>query len=258
MSKTATLRAIDTYISMLGDVTPSKVHGLGRLSLQGRSSTFSSRFHKNEMLTPGRMESPSVLLSGQRRQIIEVTSVGSTSSEPDDVWQTAIWLTLKSHLPKAPQFIKMPGHREGSLEPDDDVSQTAIWLRAKSDTAWTCVSSGMYHLTGSQGPPDADWDLSLHRDLRLSNLFVFSQPPEQETELTPDEKRYQELNQKYYNRTITEEERLQLGRVEEALDDADAKDSQLMMFNKDLTAGYYKLHNGLRHINKILDELLKE
>jgi len=211
-----------------------------------------------EMLTPGRIESPSVLLSGQRRQFIEVKSLGSTSSELDDVWRTAIWLTSKSHLPEAPQFIKMPGHREGSLEPDDDVWQTAIWLRAKSPTPWTYVSSGVYHVSGSQSPPDTDWGHSLLEDLRLRNLFAFSQPPEQETELTPDEKRYQELNQNYYNGTITEEERLQLGRLEEALDKADAKDPQLMMFNKDVTAGYNKLQSGLREINRILDELLKE
>jgi hypothetical protein len=40
------------------------------------------------------------------------------------------------------------------------------------------------------------------------------------------------------------------------LDEADAKDPQLMRLNKDVTAGYDKLHTALREVNRILDGLL--
>jgi hypothetical protein len=178
-------------------------------------------------------------------------------SEPDDdVSQMAIWLTSKSHLPKVPQFVEMPSSRQGSLQPDDDAWQTASWLRAISHAVWTNLSSDEYQVTGTQRPPAADWALSLHEHLRASNLFAFPQQPEPETEQTPDEKRYHELNQKYYNGTITKEEKLELVQIQQALDEADAKDPQLMRLNKDVTAGYDKLHTALREVNRILDGLL--
>jgi hypothetical protein len=240
---------------MLGDVTPSKVHRRGRLSSQG--DRFLYDFTNLSEIIQEEWTHDLLSFGWQRPQSLELTT--STSSESDEeVWQRAIRGISKSHLAKALQFGRTLSHREANLEPDEDVWQTAIRLRPKAHTVRTYASTFMYELIAGQRPPETDWRLSLHEELRPSNLLVFSLPPEQETELTPDEKHYQELNQKYYNGTITEEERLQLVRLEETLDEADAQDPQLVALSKDLSAGYDKLHTGLRQVNRILDELLEE
>ena len=96
----------------------------------------------------------------------------------------------------------------------------------------------------------------LWHEVRPSNLFVVSQSRAGESEQSRDEKRYKELNQKYDNGTIAEQEERELVDIQHALDKADANDPQLMSLSKDVDAGYDRLHNGLSQINKILDELL--
>jgi hypothetical protein len=250
MSETATLRAVDAYLSIIGDVTPSKAQRLGRVQSPTDQVYFLCNF--TNLKTALQEEWSPLSLS----QFIEAPA--STVSEPDeDVRQTAVWLTRKSQLPKAPQFTRQPNYKEGSLEPNEDVWQTAVWLMAKSHTPWSPVSNRLQDPIASQRPPNVYWSFALE-DFRRSNLVAFSQPPEQETELTTDEKRYQELNEKYFNGTITKQEQFDLARLEEALDEADAKDPQLMMLNREITAGYDKLHTALRQVNRILDELLTD
>ncbi|SRR6266478_443814 len=243
-----TLRAVDPFISTLGDVTPSKVHRLGRVPSPRDQAYFLWSFGNLKALFQEEWSRDPLSFS----QSIEAPA--SAGSEPDEeVRQTAVWLTWKSHLPKAPQFTRQPNYK-GSLEPNEDIWQTAIWLRTKSHTPWSRVSNRQHDLIPSQQAPTTDW--SVLDDLRRANLVAFSQPPEPETELTPDEKRYQELNEKYFNGTITKEEQLDLAQLEEVLDEADAKDPQLMKLNRDVTTGYDKLHTALREVNRILDELL--
>lgn len=250
MSDTATLRAADTYISMLGDITPSKVQRLGRVQAPRNQVCFLSSF--TNLKTALQEEWSPLSFS----QFIEAPM--STGSEPDeDVRQTAVWLTWKSHLPKAPQFTSQPNYEEGSLEPNEDLWQTAVWLRAKSHTSWSPVANRPQDPIASQRLTNTYWSFAID-DLRRSNLVAFSQPPEQEAELTTDEKRYQELNEKYFNGTITKEEQLDLARLEEALDEADTKDPRLMKLDREVNAGYDKLQSGLRQVNRILDELLTD
>src|SRR6266478_542606 len=208
-----TLRAVDPFISTLGDVTPSKVHRLGRVP------------------------SP-------RDQAYFLWSFGNLKALFQEEW---------SRDPLSfSQSIEAPA--SAASEPDEEVRQTAVWLTTKSHTPWSRVSNRQHDLIPSQQAPTTDW--SVLDDLRRANLVAFSQPPEPETELTPDEKRYQELNEKYFDGTITKEEQLDLAQLEEVLDEADAKDPQLMKLNRDVTTGYDKLHTALREVNRILDELL--
>jgi hypothetical protein len=255
MFETDTFQALDPYISYLGGVTPSKVHERRRIFLQGGTWTIPSRLSKIQLLATNVIESPSVFLSWQRPRTIKAT-VGSTSWEPDDVRRIAKWLTSRSHLPKAPQFIKMRRHQQGSLGPDEDIWQTAVWLHAKLHSAWTHVSSDVIDVPGSQNLADTASGLAMYQDLRPSNVSLVSQRPDVEEQQSADEKRYKELNQKYYDGTITNQEELELAKTQHALDEADANDPKLMAFNKEIAAGLDKLHIGLHQINRILDDLL--
>jgi len=243
-----TLRAVDPFISRLGDVTPSKMQRLGRVPSPRDQAYFLWSFANLKALFQEEWSRDPLSFSQS------IKAPASAGSEPDEeVRQTAVWLTWKSHLPKAPQFTRQPSY-QGSLESNEDIWQTAIGLRTKSHTPWSRVSNRLQDLIPSQRAPNTAW--SLLDDPRRANLVAFSQPPEPETELTPDEKRYQELNEKYFNGTITKQEQLELVKIQEALDEADAKDPEVVRLNKGVSEGYDKLHNALRQINRILDEVL--
>jgi hypothetical protein len=98
-----------------------------------------------------------------------------------------------------------------------------------------------------------------HQDLRPSSIFTFRlETAPTPSKLKPQERRYKELNAKYYAGTITRDEELELARVEEALNEADAADPGLLNLKKKVNEGYDKLQTGLTQINRILDELLKD
>jgi hypothetical protein len=249
MSNAGTLRAVDVF-SRLQDVTPSKVQRLGRASSEANRYVVRDAFKLTELLQAEWTRHP-FSFRWDRPQSLEVS--GTTSSEPDEqFWRSTAGVLSNAWATKALQPT-LSSSTEANLEPAQD-----LWETAQRKTARSNLATYVYALIAGQCPPERDWRLPVHKELRLSNLLLFSQPPQQETELTPDEKRYRELNQKYYNGTITEEERLQLGRVEAALDEADTNDPQLKRFTKDLSSGYDKLHAGLLQVNRILDDLLRE
>jgi hypothetical protein len=119
--------------------------------------------------------------------------------------------------------------------------------------------SGVLHdlshhlLRVSNDPP-----FSAHEDIRASNILVYSSADETPLKRTAGEKRYKELNEKYYAGTLTRDETVELARIEAELDDADARDLHLNQFAAEVEEGYDKLQVGLRRINGILDELLKD
>ncbi len=72
------------------------------------------------------------------------------------------------------------------------------------------------------------------------------------------QKRYKELNSKDYLGHLTAEEKLELEKLEQQLDDLDTQDADLKAFTTEIDEGYNKLRRGLTDINKILDELLSD
>src|SRR5207253_3462274 len=72
------------------------------------------------------------------------------------------------------------------------------------------------------------------------------------------QKRYKELNSKSYLGQLTPPEKLELEKVEQQLDEIDARDADLTAFTQQIKDGYNKLHRGLTEINRILDELLTD
>ena len=240
MSETLNLRAADIYGSLLRDVTPSKVHRLEQAT-SPRNRLIC--FYDSIMLKAAIQQEWDKLSA---TQLIE-GSTSSTSESDEDLRRTAFWVSYKTHFPKAPQFTRQPISIEGTLGPSEHTRQTA---RARETKHWTprWLISSLAGQILSQHLSDTD--------LSVSNLAGISQRPEQETELTPDEKRHHELTEKYFNGTLTQEEQLDLAQLQKALDEADAKDPQLMKLNQNLTAGYDRLQTGLRQVNKILDELL--
>lgn len=99
----------------------------------------------------------------------------------------------------------------------------------------------------------------LHQDLRPLDTITFqAAPAAAPLELTPQERRYKELNAKHYAGTITRDEELELVRVEKKLNEADATDPELLNLKTKIDEGYDKLHTGLTQIHRILDELLKD
>ena len=153
------------------------------------------------------------------------------------------------------QFIKAMNLGESSQKFDETVGRTAIRVTLKPDRPTTQVSTCPFEVIGNQRQLDQNRGSFLFGDLRLSNVLL---EQSSEPELSPDEKRYKELNQRHYGATLDEEDQRELARLEKSLDEADAKDPHLTTLQQNLSKGYDKLDNGLRQINAILDELLKE
>jgi len=251
MSETATLLAVDPYISPLGDITPSKLQNRERALSSREEPDFSLGFTTFRRTLQQEWPHDPFGFSLDQSQLVKLPR--STGSEASGQ-QTSIW-RLKSRLPVIVQLVQRPSCAEDTLQPGE-AWQTTNTPGSRSNAVLIYLSQGDYQAHQLQRWAAGDFGLSLHEDLRPSNLFGVSQWAERETEQSQDEKRYKELNQKYYNGTITKQEELELLKIQQALDEADAHDPPLMALNKDVAAGYDKLHTGLQRINKILDELL--
>jgi hypothetical protein len=81
---------------------------------------------------------------------------------------------------------------------------------------------------------------------------------ESSTALDTLQKRYKELNSKYYLGELTPEEKSELESVQEKLDELDTQDTELTAVTATIDEGYKKLHRGLAEVNQILDELLRD
>jgi hypothetical protein len=253
MSENATLRAVDAYLSPLGGVTPSKLQGLERVASSTDQSYFSSDFTTFKTTLQQVWARDPFRFSREHSQLIKLpASVGS--EDPGHAWQKSIW-RLESRLPMIVHLVQQPSGTD-TLQPSEEAWQTTTTPGTKSHAVLISFSQGDYRAHRLQHWAAGDLGLSMHEGIRPSNLFVVSQPREGKTEQSEDEKRYKELNQKYYNGTITKQEELELLDIQQALDEADARDPQLMALNKDVAAGYDRLHAGLHQINKVLDELL--
>jgi hypothetical protein len=149
----------------------------------------------------------------------------------------------------------MLNSRQASLRPENDWEAADLDVLRAYYVALTRLRSVNYVSPETERTAAADWSPSVHEHLRPSNVFVSRRSPA-EQQRTPDEKRYKELTQKYYDETITKEEQLELVKIQGALDEADAKDPEVVRLNKGVNEGYDKLHSALRQINRILDEVL--
>lgn len=140
-----------------------------------------------------------------------------------------------------------------TLEPNSyNVWQTVKWQSPPIQVSSLFHDLSHHILRVSNDPP-----FSGHEDIRTSNILIDSSRAGTPLELTPEEKRYKELNAKHYAGTLTPDEATELARIETELDDADAKDPELSKFAAKVEEGYDKLQIGLTRINGILDELLK-
>jgi len=220
MSKTTAVRAMDLYFSELAGITPSKLQSGKGVSL-GRYSQF--------VKLPSELQRGEVVSLGPYSQVVKLPM--TTPSESVEALQTALFDTFNSYITSVAEVLP------------------------QQVSGWTSLSGSNYQRGGTQHTRTADLSL-LHDDVRPSNVLVFSLESRPESKQSAEEKRYKQLNQKYYDGTITEEEQRELVKIEEALDEADAKDPYLMKVKKTVEEGYDKLHSGLHRINKILDDLL--
>jgi len=161
--------------------------------------------------------------------------------------------------PKRLQFVKL---RRGFDDPDthtvfhyvDVLRQSRSTLRGITVQALARWHDDIHAQLQSR----QDQLLPLHQDIRPSNIIFHRAMAAVPSELKPQERRYKDLNAKHYAGTITRDEKLELARAEEALDEADASDPELLNLKTKVNEGYDKLQAGLTHINRILDELLKD
>lgn len=169
----------------------------------------------------------------------------------DEVWNRAA-----SPPNQAFDFIKAaPGTSYwGVLEPKTHAGwRTVKWRLSPIEVCSVLHDIGHQLLRVSNDPP-----FSAHEDIRTSNLLLACSADPTPLKRTAEEKRYKELNAKYYAGTLTSEETVELARVEAELDEADAVDPHLIQFTAKVDEGYDKLEVGLKRINGILDELLKD
>jgi hypothetical protein len=91
--------------------------------------------------------------------------------------------------------------------------------------------------------------------------FTFQRmPPLTEPSVSVEtlQRRYKELNSKDYLGDLTEDEKSELAKLEQQLDDLDTNDANLTAFTAQIEQGYSKLRRGLSEVNRILDELLTD
>jgi hypothetical protein len=167
----------------------------------------------------------------------------------DPIWTTGIQSVSPSF-----EFVKLSPDtlNWNSLEASCQIWTSINWQPEPISVTGLLQDIGEHVVRVSNDPP-----LSMHKDIRASNrIYCFI--PESSSERTSEERRYKELNAKYYADALSPAEKAELEDVEQKLDELDDKDLGLVELAGGIDKGYDKLESGLRRINGILDELLKQ